>query len=644
MANSLERPAQESEQAMYARRIQIVNYGPIDHLDFEFPFGAEGRPKPVVLVGENGSGKSILLSHIVNGLVAAKNVAYPGSREVPEGRVYKLRSPMYINTGNEYYFAHVDFAEGLFTSELQLRSPKGEYPLSPDGVLDSDARVLWDRMSPVDQSHLHSNLTAPLPMTGVEDAQKAKRMFETCCVLYFPADRFEHPAWLSSKNLAAEARYDDGVLRVSGETLRRVIASSALQQNQNWLFNLIYDSRVLDATTGTSRPISEHGNVGRLIPLVEVGYDRSATELYGMALTMVRHITGHNNAMFAIGNRRARVVGLNDGDGFLTPNIFQLSSGEVSLVNLFLSILRDYDACDVLFSQTADVRGIVIVDEIDLHLHVRHQYDVLPSLIALFPNVQFIVTTHSPLFVLGMSNVFGEDGFELRRLPDGERIGPEEFSEFGNAYQAFAETQNFEDDSGRKLLDTQKPVLYVEGATDVEYLCTAAKRLGHDPLLDRFDVSAVGGKGQLRTIWAALEKLEGHAAGTVAPRVVLLLHDPEYDGAPANSGNAFRRTMPKIGNRRIAKGIEHLFPNDTIERARDAGPAYIDIELEHPKTVRGVETVVEEQWTVNEDEKANLCQWLCENGTAEDFKDFARVFDILEEVLQSANHDDSMPH
>ena len=57
---------------MYTRRVQLANYGPIEKLDIELPFEGE-NPKPVVLVGENGSGKSILLSPIVNGLFVAIN-------------------------------------------------------------------------------------------------------------------------------------------------------------------------------------------------------------------------------------------------------------------------------------------------------------------------------------------------------------------------------------------------------------------------------------------------------------------------------------------------------------------------------------------------------------------------------------------
>ena len=46
----------------------------------------------------------------------------------------------------------------------------------------------------------------------------------------------------------------------------------------------------------------------------------------------------------------------------------------------------------------------------------------LPSLLRMFPKVQFVVTTHSQLFVLGMSKVFGEDGFAMYRMPHGQKM------------------------------------------------------------------------------------------------------------------------------------------------------------------------------------------------------------------------------
>ena len=46
-----------------------------------------------------------------------------------------------------------------------------------------------------------------------------------------------------------------------------------------------------------------------------------------------------------------------------------------------------------------NVQGIVLIDEIETHLHIDLHKKVLPFLMAFFPKIQFIVTTHSP-FVL----------------------------------------------------------------------------------------------------------------------------------------------------------------------------------------------------------------------------------------------------
>lgn len=46
-----------------------------------------------------------------------------------------------------------------------------------------------------------------------------------------------------------------------------------------------------------------------------------------------------------------------------------------------------------------DLPGIVLIDEIELHLHIAWQKKVLPFLVRAFPNLQFIVATHSPFVV-----------------------------------------------------------------------------------------------------------------------------------------------------------------------------------------------------------------------------------------------------
>ena len=54
--------------------------------------------------------------------------------------------------------------------------------------------------------------------------------------------------------------------------------------------------------------------------------------------------------------------------------------------------------------KTTDMEGIVLIDEIDTHLHLELQRTILPFLTELFPNIQFIVTTHSPFVLNSIEN------------------------------------------------------------------------------------------------------------------------------------------------------------------------------------------------------------------------------------------------
>ena len=46
---------------MYISKILVENVGPIEKATIQFPFNDNGSPKPVVIVGENGTGKTTLL-------------------------------------------------------------------------------------------------------------------------------------------------------------------------------------------------------------------------------------------------------------------------------------------------------------------------------------------------------------------------------------------------------------------------------------------------------------------------------------------------------------------------------------------------------------------------------------------------------
>lgn len=79
----------------------------------------------------------------------------------------------------------------------------------------------------------------------------------------------------------------------------------------------------------------------------------------------------------------------------LTLDILQLSQGEKSLFALVADIARRLVLLNPSLSDPLQGNGIVLIDEIDLHLHPGWQQSVIPNLLKTFPNIQFIVTTHS---------------------------------------------------------------------------------------------------------------------------------------------------------------------------------------------------------------------------------------------------------
>ncbi|MEI6984741.1 MAG: AAA family ATPase [Rhodospirillaceae bacterium] len=103
-------------------------------------------------------------------------------------------------------------------------------------------------------------------------------------------------------------------------------------------------------------------------------------------------------------------------DAFDILRVDQLSSGE----KMFLALAGDLARRLALLNPDSDDplsgEGIVLIDEVELHLHPKWQRQFIPRLTETFPNCQFVVTTHSPQ-VLG--EVHAENIRVLRTDPDG---------------------------------------------------------------------------------------------------------------------------------------------------------------------------------------------------------------------------------
>ena len=96
-----------------------------------------------------------------------------------------------------------------------------------------------------------------------------------------------------------------------------------------------------------------------------LGYRGRATKAYEAALKIVRTILRlGDTGRLGIGPRVNRVIEVIENQQTIVPNLFQLSSGEVNLLDIFLSILRDVDLAGTSYQTPEDVTGIVVIDEL----------------------------------------------------------------------------------------------------------------------------------------------------------------------------------------------------------------------------------------------------------------------------------------
>lgn len=66
-----------------------------------------------------------------------------------------------------------------------------------------------------------------------------------------------------------------------------------------------------------------------------------------------------------------------------------------------------------------DLEGLVLIDEIETHLHVDLQKKIVPILTQLFPNIQFVLTTHSPFILNSTANAVVYDLEKKLLVKDG---------------------------------------------------------------------------------------------------------------------------------------------------------------------------------------------------------------------------------
>ena len=472
---------------MYLKTITVENAGPIPVLRFDLPFQGD-RPLPLVLVGPNGSGKSTLLSFIVNALVGFKQQAYEQA-EVERDKVYRVRAARFIRHGARWYHAKLQFDGGLALDEWTLDRPRKEFEEQVSPLPEDDG---WKKM-PEDRFNHFALTPAPAHPFQRVLSRPIQKLFGQNVVLFFPSDRFELPDWLNDEALAEELRFPEPT-KFEGRTPRRIFSRALLKPTLEWVKAVVLDNLLQEQSS--PRLVRFMPGVGFVaVPSAQQpGKDGKIIEFVGKVLARILGADG-DSVLFRFSHRNLGTVTVEhvrSGRQEVIPSLLGLSAGQAALFCAFSNLIRDFDLSGAPFNEISDVRGVVMFDEADLHLHVDLQYRVMPELMRLFPKVQFILTAHSPLLVMGIRNVFGDDGFEVREMPDGQPIQTEEFSEFNHALAAFTRTSAFDQRVLDRIQQAAKPVVITEGKTDVTHLQVAWGKL-YDGQPMPFDVVSCGG-------------------------------------------------------------------------------------------------------------------------------------------------------
>lgn len=116
-------------------------------------------------------------------------------------------------------------------------------------------------------------------------------------------------------------------------------------------------------------------------------------------------VSGHKYAKVRMFGNPPKLMIQKDGVDY---NVNQLSDGYRTMLALVMDLARRMAEANGHIFEGAEIikktQAVVLIDEVELHLHPSWQQTVLPSLMEIFPNTQFIVTTHSPQVLTSIPN------------------------------------------------------------------------------------------------------------------------------------------------------------------------------------------------------------------------------------------------
>lgn len=457
---------------MYLSSVIIKNYGPIKEMTFETRSVLENKTNPIVLIGQNGSGKTLFLSNILHALIEIKRKKYNTLLEVSDNNYYRVGSLNYVNSSAATAYNRIEFTDNASFTEAMTKDytsfkttySEEDYP----GISIDDPKLK--------ESGFFESVITP-----------KENVFEKEVFLFFPVERYYTPTWINKNN--EKLIYASKEHKFVGDSSTNIVKYNVLTSIEEWLMDVIIDRELYEGHIH---------NDSNGYKIVYAGRNNNIQSVINQFLTLLFKHKGYESARIAITKRQGlyrqiEIVGRKEEkENVIMPTMANMSSGEAMVLGIMASILREVDRIGVGNFNIADIKGIVLIDEIDAHMHSDFIQEALPELISFFSGIQFIVSSHSPFFLLGMKEQFG-DNCSFIELPFGENVDNLiNFKEIRNCFDIVNRTYtNFIDEYNDVIEEMRKikqPLIITEGKTDWKHLKHALKEFHSQELYKMIDV------------------------------------------------------------------------------------------------------------------------------------------------------------
>ena len=462
---------------MYLEKIIFDNRAPFEHLEIDFKSCGVN-----VLTAINGKGKTSILSHITDAFYELARPAYPQEFEGKENKLYRVSSPLYNMTSSKPSIVYFRFKDGeVIYDYLDIRGncTNNQY----DNTINVNGKIDYNSF----QAELVQQNFAKY--WNIKSNDIRKKMFEQNVLTYFPSYRYELPAYLND-SYSNPLKYSINN-RFSGYLPNHIEVISDITSFSNWLLDVLLDMKLGE------RIQLFRDDKNNVIPFTLHAQENVVLNNLNNILSNTlssKKYKGH--VRFGIGRRNggmARIAIMNDVDNEkhyqVCPSIFQLSSGELALISIFGEIIHQADN-NVNNTPLENIKGIVIIDEIEKHLHITLQKEILPKMFALFPNVQFIVSSHSPFLNMGLATELSGKHRIFDLDHNGISCSATKNDLYEEVYNLMIDENNrfakLCEDLTVKLESLTKPLIITEGKTDIKHILKAKEKLGVTDL--EFDV------------------------------------------------------------------------------------------------------------------------------------------------------------